>query len=74
MLNYEETREVFNTMAEEQGVRRAFKVLRDYPKHRESFNIHPSIWKRLSEEIQNKIRAIREQLKAEEVEEKPKQY
>ena len=71
-LSYEEAKEVYNTMAEEQGARRAYKVLRDYPKLRESLHINPKIWKRLSEEIQNKIRTIKDQLKAEENVQQPK--
>ena len=73
-LSYEESRGVYVTMAEEQGPRKAFKVLRDYPKLRESLKIHPKIWKRLSEEIQSKIRAVRDQIEAAEGTEQPKQY
>ena len=73
-LSYEEAKEVYTAMAEEQGARRAYKVLRDYPKIRESLHIHPKIWKRLSEEIQNEIRAIRDQLEASESTEQPKHH
>ncbi|HEY9710893.1 MAG TPA: hypothetical protein V6D48_21985, partial [Oculatellaceae cyanobacterium] len=61
-LTYEEAREVYCTMADESGPRKAFKVLREYPALRESLRIHPKIWKRLSEAIQSEIRTIRDQI------------
>ena len=64
-LSYEDTRSTYVMMAEEHGARNAFKVLNSSPRFRESLNIHYKIWKRLSEEIQNKIRKIREEVKEE---------
>ena len=42
-LSYEEMKEVYKTMAEEQVPRRAFKVLDSSPKFRESMHINPLI-------------------------------
>lgn len=71
-LSYEETRELFTLMTEEQGARRAFEVLTNGPKFRESVNIHPRIWKRLSEEIKIEIGSIRTQRNVEDSREQPK--
>ena len=57
------SREVFNTMANENDAIRAFKVNRDLPKVRESLHINPKIWGRLNEEIYAQIKAIQEELK-----------
>ena len=75
-LIYEETREVLNTMANENGLVRAFKVLRDTPRVRESLHINAKIWQKLSEEVQAVIRAIREEIKPSDKKEayKPKHY
>ena len=61
-------------MANENGIVRAFKVIRDTPKVRESLHISPKIWQRLSEEVQAEIRAIREELSSSDKKEayKPK--
>ena len=61
-------------MVEESGPFKAYKTLRDHPRIRESLRIHPMLWKRLSEAIQNKIRAIREKLDAERTEQPKPNY
>ena len=64
-LSYEETREVYVSMSEIDGPRRAFRVINNGPRLRKSLNIHNKIWKRLSEEIQNKIKKIRHKIREE---------
>ena len=51
---------------------RAFQVLNRAPKFREQLSIHPKIWKRLSEEIQNKIKKVRDSVREEGRSEQPK--
>ena len=64
-LSYDETREIFTSMVEVHGARRAFQVLNRAPKFREQLSIHPKIWKRLSEEIQNEIKKVRDSVREE---------
>src|SRR5688572_6525809 len=59
-------------MAEEQGSIRAFQVLNRAPRFRKSLNIHPKIWKRLSEDIQNKIKKVRGDIREVYNKEQPK--
>jgi hypothetical protein len=69
--SYDEVKEIYRTMVKEQGVKRTFKTLNS-PQMRESLHINPKIWKRLSEEIQAEIRAIRDQINEAEKDQKPK--
>lgn len=58
-------------MVEVHGARRAFQVLNRAPKFREQLGIHPEIWKRLSEEVQNKIKKARDSIREEGRSEQP---
>ena len=50
-LSYEETREVYIVMSGEHGSKRAYQVFHRAPRFRKLLNLHPKIWKRLSEDI-----------------------
>ena len=62
-LSYEESRKDYNILANKNGAIRAFKVLRNFPRVRESLNTYPKLWVRLNEKIQVEIRANKEELK-----------
>ena len=64
-MSYEETRELYVAMTKKDGPKRTFRVLNNGPRLRESVSIHPKIWKRLSEDLQNKIRKIRDEIREE---------
>jgi hypothetical protein len=65
-LSYRETEDLFESIAKDSGIVHAYNVFNSGAA-RESFRIHPDIWKQLAVEVQEKIRAIRADLQSKRI-------